>query len=118
MWVRVKQGQLDLAIPKLLPVIESDPFVVVESNSILEFVKPELYLFVMRYDVSDFKESARNFISEADAAVVVSSSLDGPSWENIPARTLEALQLFRADPPRYVGPELSRFVEGRLPAAP
>ena len=118
LWVRVKQGQLDLVMPRLLPVIESDPFVIVESNSILKFVKPELYIFVMRYDVSDFKESARNFMSEADAAVVVPSSVDGPSWEDIPARAVGDLPHFHADPPCYVAPELSQFVESRLPAVP
>ena len=68
LWVRTKQGRLDLAMPKLQMLLRTEPFVMIESNSILRFISPDLYVVVLKPGVEDFKESAREFLGKADAS--------------------------------------------------
>ena len=44
--------------------------VILESNSLLQFVRPNLYLVVLDREESDFKESARLFLDRADALIL------------------------------------------------
>ena len=37
-----------------------------ESNSIMKFLRPDLYLTVLDPETEDFKESAREFLDRAD----------------------------------------------------
>ena len=114
LWVRVKQGQFNLVMPELLPILNSDPSVIIESNSILRFLWPQLYLFVVKYDVEDFKRSAQEFFMSADAVIVAPSSAGQPSWSGISLRDLKNVPLFPTLPPTYVTDALSNFVMSRL----
>jgi hypothetical protein len=44
--------------------------VIVESNSLLQFIRPEIYLVVLDPQQEDFKDSARMFLHRADAFVL------------------------------------------------
>ena len=99
LWVRTKLGQLDHALPVLVPIIESEPFVIIESNSILRFIRPDLYIAVLRYDVSDFKQSAREFLDRADAFVVVQPAPEPQVWNGVSIESLKSVPRFAAAPP-------------------
>ena len=71
LWVRTRQGELHTALPSLNKEIENDDFVIVESNSLRQFVKPDLYLQVFDPSKSDFKCSARQFFDLSDAYILV-----------------------------------------------
>ena len=58
LWVRIEEDHSDAA-QQLLPILQSCPFVMIESNRILSVMRPDLYLMVLRYDTGDFKDSAR-----------------------------------------------------------
>ena len=73
-WVRAPMGRLGLVLPELERLLAGREHVLFESNSILEFWRPDLYVPVLRYDVEDFKESNRRFLDRADALVVVRSA--------------------------------------------
>jgi len=101
-WLRTKQGFLAEGLPLLraamletLSKAETDPPpLIVESNSLLQYLKPSLYLAVVDPDRGDFKDSARAALDRADA-VVFRCSLGAlqpaiPAWTNFPARLLEA----------------------------
>src|SRR5207249_10426577 len=68
------------------------PPVIVESNSLLQFVKPSLYFVVVDPAKDDFKESARTALDRADAIVLRTGSLDPeraePDWMRLPAKLL------------------------------
>jgi hypothetical protein len=113
-WVRTKQGRLALAMPKLQAFLRTDPFVIIESNSILRFLLPDLYVVVLKPEVDDFKQSAREFLGKADAAVVVESKRSLPSWDSVPAAHLDRLPMFQVAPPEFFSPELKDFVGSRL----
>jgi hypothetical protein len=114
LWVRTKQGRLALAMPELETFFRTDPFVIIESNSILRFLIPDLYVVVLKPEVDDFKQSAREFLGKADAAVVVESKRSLPSWDYVPAAQLNRLPMFQVAPPEFFSQELKDFVGSRL----
>lgn len=82
-WVRTKQGQLAAAMPLLRETLQGAGNVIIESNSLLGFVRPRVYLVVLDPREPDFKESARRYLDLADAFVVrAAAPLD---WAGIPA---------------------------------
>ena len=62
-WVRTEQGRLAEAMPSLRQRIEGAGNVIIESNSVLKFLRPDLYLTVLDPATADFKNSAREFLS-------------------------------------------------------
>ncbi len=116
LWVRTKAGMLAEAMPELRRRLAGAENVIIESNSILRFVRPDLYVTVLSYEVADFKESARRFLDRA-GAVVLHESGPTPRWEQVSLKLLEGKAVFRIRPPRYVNPELVDFVRGRIEPA-
>jgi hypothetical protein len=78
-WLRTKQGFLAEGMPLLrnaLHELEREPDrsrpgrVILESNTLLQFLKPSLYLMVLDPSKSDFKESAKLQMDRASAFVL------------------------------------------------
>ncbi len=113
-WLRTPVGQLDRAMPVLRRILASSENAIVESNSVLEFLEPDLYLMVLDYSVKDFKESSRRFLERADALVIVERAVDAPGWTCVDARALEGKPRFRITPPAYMSRDLLDFVRARL----
>ncbi len=100
-WLRTKQGFLAEGLPllraALLQASEASapepPPVIVESNSLLQFLKPSLYFAVVDPAKEDFKDSARAALDRADALVIRGSSevlgAAGPSWIKLPVHVLK-----------------------------
>lgn len=99
-WLRTKQGFLAEGLPMLRAALaetlleEGGPPapVIVESNSLMQFLKPSLYLAVVDPAREDFKESARAALDRADALVLREplgvAGMAEPSWTKLPARLL------------------------------
>jgi molybdopterin-guanine dinucleotide biosynthesis protein len=100
-WLRTKQGFLAEGLPFLRAALqqavetggpELSP-VIVESNSLLQFLKPSLYFAVVDPAKDDFKESARAVLDRADALVLRGTadtlSAAEPYWIKLPARLLK-----------------------------
>ncbi len=100
-WLRTKQGFLAEGLPLLRTALqqaieaggEELPPLIVESNSLLKFLKPSLYFSVIDAAKDDFKDSARIALDRADALVLRETSgafsAEGPSWTKLPARLLK-----------------------------
>jgi len=86
LWVRTRQGCLGEFLPRLWQEIDSASNVIMESNSVLEFLRPELYLMVLDPAKADFKESARRFLDLADA-FVLREPYQGAPWLQASKRT-------------------------------
>src|SRR5271167_909589 len=69
-WVRTEQGRLAEAIPTIRRRLAESENVILESNSILKFVRPDLYLTVLDPRTADFKRSAQEFLDLADALIL------------------------------------------------
>lgn len=99
-WLRTKQGFLAEGLPLLRAAIKEAqttsygelPTLILESNSLLQFLKPSLYFAVVDPSKEDFKDSARAALDRADALVLRGSqeafSAAGPTWMQVPSRLL------------------------------
>ena len=98
-WLRTKQGFLAEGLPLMREALketlgepgQGSPPLILESNSLLQFLKPSLYFTVIDPAREDFKDSARVALDRADA-LVLRGSMDAPaaapSWIKLPANLL------------------------------
>jgi hypothetical protein len=114
LWLRVRQGQLAGAFPALCEALDEDHYVMMESNSILDLLRPTVYLAVLDSSTRDFKASARRYLALADALVPVESRCDAAAWPGLDPRLLSGKPLFPVAPRQYVSPDLCRFVCKKL----
>jgi len=116
-WVRTAQNDLGHAMPALRRLLASSPNTIVESNSILGFVVPDLYLAVLDPAVADMKDSQRRFLDRADALLWINRGRARSPWHGIPDRWLAGRKWFSIAPPDYAPPELVTFIASRLSTA-
>jgi hypothetical protein len=117
LWVRTRIGHLVEAMPRIRKEIEGAENIIFESNSLLQFVRPDLYLTVLDNATADFKDSARLFLDRADAVLLRASSQDLlPQWNRVSLRPIEGKPRFLVTPPNQIGDDLVTFVERRLAA--
>jgi hypothetical protein len=116
-WVRTRQGRLSEAIPDIQRKIAGAENVIMESNSIVRFLKPDIYLTVLDAATRDFKVSAMEFLDRADAVILHKSASDGPAaWELVRLEQIASKSAFIIQPQPYVTPEIVEFVRGKLMA--
>ncbi|HST09470.1 MAG TPA: hypothetical protein VLL05_03775 [Terriglobales bacterium] len=115
-WVRTEQGRLAEAMPRLREKLKGAGNVIVESNSILKFLRPDLYLTVLDPTTADFKNSAREFLDRADAAILHESPSGDFAWKDVSLKPVSGNPIFRITPPPYVTPEIVQFVREKLVA--
>jgi hypothetical protein len=106
-WVRTRIGMLAEAMPRIEKELAGCGNAILESNSILEFLEPDLYLTVLDPAVADFKDSARRFLDRADA-VLLSSNTEVRNSE------LDGKRCFLIAPPVYMSDAVVDFVRARL----
>jgi hypothetical protein len=112
-WVRTQQGLLAEAMPRLRQVIACAGNVIFESNSLLKFVRPDLYLTVLDFANPDFKDSAREYLDRADAVIVQNSDVH-PAWQGISLKPVARRPLFSITPPPWVTEQIVEFVRSRI----
>ncbi|HEY4978386.1 MAG TPA: hypothetical protein VII25_04400 [Candidatus Acidoferrum sp.] len=102
-WLRTKQGFLAEGMPLLRLAlrdveVELEPAhkqaLIVESNSLMQFVKPSLYFAVIDPEKEDFKESAQTVLDRANALVLRGGEESrggspAPLWMKLPAKLLQ-----------------------------
>ncbi len=114
LWLRVREGQLDRALSLLRRAIAHDEWVIFESNSIMEFVEPDLYLVVLDSARADFKDSSRRFLDRVHAFVTVRSRANGQVWPDASLRLRAGVPQFFLPRDGTLPPELRRFVRSKL----
>jgi hypothetical protein len=114
-WLRVPVGKLADAMPAFHEAVARAENLIIESNSILEFVDPDLYLMILDPARTDFKETARKFFDRANAYLVIQ---DQPGEiRNPPAKRDEIRNPFRLARDRRITPELIDFIKANLEEA-
>jgi hypothetical protein len=101
-WLRTKQGYLAEGLPLLRDALreiatDSDDgvnrAVILESNSLMQFVKPSLYFAVIDPMKDDFKESAQIALDRAHALVfrgeIGGDGPPAPLWMKLPTKLLQ-----------------------------
>jgi hypothetical protein len=118
LWVRTEQGRLAEAMPTLRQRLEQSRHVIVESNSALKFMRPDLYLTVLDPGTEDFKNSAREFLDRASAVILHDGSkVWEAAWQGVSLKPVAERPVFRITPPPYVTPEIIEFVRCSLAPA-
>jgi hypothetical protein len=115
-WVRTRQGQLSEAMPRLRQLIAGAGHVIIESNSVLRFLQPDVSLSVLDPAVADFKPSALRYLDRTDALVVPAGETAVPVWEDVSQRLYLSKRKFVFVAPEYCSAELAEFVAERLGA--
>jgi hypothetical protein len=113
LWVRTRQGMLAEAMPRVRQELAAAENAILESNSVMRFLRPDLYLTVLDASTADFKPSAQEFLDRADA-VILHRGADHVAWTNVSLKPVAGKPTFRIEPPGYVTPELVAFVRERL----
>jgi hypothetical protein len=113
-WVRTATGQLANALRAVREVRATSRNLIVESNSIVEFLTPDLYLVVLDFAQQDFKASSRRFLQRADACVVIERGIREPLWMDLARGHWDGKPQFPVRPPQYVSVALAAFVKERL----
>ncbi len=107
-------GQLAEAMPRIRKEMALAENVVIESNSILRFLRPDIYLSVLDPGVADFKDSARLYLDLADAVLVPRGEVGRPEWKGVSLKLLRGTPVLAIDPPEYMTGEVVSFLEGRF----
>ena len=115
LWVRTEQGRLAEAMPALRGRLQRARNVIIESNSVLKFLRPDLYLTVLDPTTPDFKTSAREFLDRA-SAVILHQAPGAPAWQAVSLKPVAERPVFHITPPPYVTPEIVNFVRSNLVA--
>jgi hypothetical protein len=114
LWLRARQGQLGPALPALHRALRKEDWVMIESNSVLGFLKPALYLFVLDSSRQDFKASAHQYLERADALVCLDSIAESSPWPEATETLLSAKPAFAVSRQDYRSRELNDFVREKL----
>ena len=114
-WVRTRQGQLFEAMPRIRAELARSHHAILESNSVLQFLRPDVYLSVLDPAVEDFKVSARRFLDRADAVLLAGDGGEIGDASGL-RRLLEGKPIFRVAPPTFRSEELADFVASRVGA--
>jgi hypothetical protein len=102
-WLRTKQGFLAEGLPLLRQALAELPYsntsqpptLILESNSVLQFIQPSLFFAVIDPSRDDFKDSARIVLDRADALVLRGTSgsdhapVSEASWMKLPHQLLK-----------------------------
>lgn len=113
LWVCTRQGMLAEAMPRLRQELSTAENAILESNSVMRFLRPNLYLTVLDAATADFKTSAQEFLDRADAVILHNGS-EQVAWMNVSLKPVAGKPTFHISPPRFVTPELVEFVRKQL----
>lgn len=111
--VRAQAGRFGDVMPAIRERMLFPGNVIFESNSVLGFLNPDLYLTVLDPQNEDFKPSAREFLGRADAVILHHS--DGlPVWQGVSLEDIRQIPAFLIRPPEYVTSEIVEFVRLKI----
>ncbi len=115
-WVRTEQGRLAEAIPTIRRRLAESKNAILESNSILKFVRPDIYFTVLDPATEDFKKSAQEFLDLADAVILHApeQAEAKPVWRGVSLRSVARCPIFHIQPPQYVTRQIVEFVRKKL----
>jgi len=113
-WVRTPEGRLAEAMPEIRRILDGRGFVLMESNSVLRFLHPDVYLVVLDWETADFKTSAREQLDRADAFLLLETTRPAPAWDRVSLPLVGRRPVFRARPPDYCPAELLSFLRAKL----
>jgi hypothetical protein len=116
-WLRTPTGELARAAVTLQKILTHSENVIVESNSVMELVQPDVFLMLLDFSCQDFKPSSMRYLDRADALLVIDRGINAPLWEDVARGLWDGKARFLVKPPNYVTAAVAEFVKSRCPAS-
>ena len=113
-WLRVPSGELPRAAGMVRKILAQGENVIVESNSVVDLVAPDVLLMLLDFACEDFKASSLRLMDRADGFVVIDRGINAPLWEEVARGMWDGKPRFLVKPPRYVTAEVVDFVKARI----
>ena len=113
-WLRTPAGELAKAAGTVQKLLKQGENVIVESNSVMELVQPDVFLMLLDFACEDFKASSLRYMDRADAFVVIDRGINGPLWDEISRGKWDSKPQFLVKPPNYVTTAVAAFVKTRF----
>jgi len=126
-WLRTKQGFLAEGLPLLREALSeitrengAAPInLIIESNSLLQFLKPSAYLAVVDPQKQDFKPTAQSLLDRADAFVLRQDfNVQSQAWPQIPPSLLQNKPAFLQTESQPLPGPLVDFLKSVLSKSP
>ena len=111
-WLRTAQGQLGNGIGPLKEILAKAENAILESNSVMRFLRPDFYAVVLDPAVADMKDSTRLYFDRADVFVLTGGVGGALPW-GLPSRWFESKPRFHAPAPDYFSAELVEAIRSR-----
>ena len=133
-WVQAER--IEAAVPAVRAILENSPYVLIEGNSVLDFIAADFSILVLNHGVDEFKKSARGILSRIDALVIIRNSTefmpvsqnqaaglmvhegapppDGAKWENLLESVPENIPRFETGNPRDIPRALTELLRSYL----
>ncbi len=112
LWIRTLADELDQAMPEIRRIIAESGNTIIESNSILQFLKPDFCAMVLDGSIRDFKATSLRFLDRANALVVTSGA--PLVWPEVPPALLQFKPKFTAPPPSYQSAEFIDSIRSEI----
>jgi molybdopterin-guanine dinucleotide biosynthesis protein len=116
-WLRVPAGELPRAAGTVRKILAQSANVIVESNSVVDLVTPDVFLMLLDFTCDDFKASSLRLMDRADGFVVIDRGINAPLWADVSRGMWDGKPQFLVKPPGYVTAEVVQFVKSRMAAA-
>jgi hypothetical protein len=113
-WLTYQEDHFAEACGGLLAALHGAEHVIIESNRILEVVKPSVYLMVLDSSQPDFKASAEHTIHRADALILIGKQWHADTWSMFNSNMLERKPMFPVRALGEASPDLCGFVREKL----
>jgi hypothetical protein len=114
-WLRAPSGELPRVAETVGKILRQGENVIVESNSVVELVQPDIFLMVLDFSCEDFKPSSLRFMDRADGFVVIDRGINAPLWADVAKGLWDQKPQFLVKPPKYASPEVVDFVKSHTP---
>lgn len=112
-WIQVPARDYRAAVPHLERILAGAPAAIVESDSMVDLLRPDLYLMVVDLTVADLKQSTRRNLSKADAFVLAHPAAAGTRAPDELLQWVSRKPCFSVAPPDYAPPELVEWFRRR-----
>jgi hypothetical protein len=116
-WLRTQADELDRVGATLRKILNQSANVIIEPNSVLDLLTPDVFLMLLDFGCQDFKPSSLRMLDRADAFVMIDRGINAPLWDDIARGAWDSKPRFLVKPPVYVTAAVSAFVRSRLPVS-
>jgi molybdopterin-guanine dinucleotide biosynthesis protein len=117
-WVRMQENTMESAMPKLQPILQSSPFVIIEGNHISNHISVDIHVMVMNCSIGGIKESAWPLLKMVDVLLIVNDKGAVPLWKDVLPNTSVGIPSFDTEDLQILPSSFLNLIRSRIIARP